>query len=133
MAVLTIRNLPEEIRKRLRVRASRNGRSMEAEARDILASAVNTASTEELPQAIERLQNWIAQSSKKLKSKSKGPAQPDTVDAFLRDRRRNAIREAIAEGRHPRELYRGDYPRIATEAGWSAEYIDQLVKLHKPQ
>lgn len=39
MAVLNIRNLPEEIRDRLRVRAARHGRSMEAEARAILAAA----------------------------------------------------------------------------------------------
>jgi antitoxin FitA len=39
MAVLNIRNLPEEIRDRLRVRAARHGRSMEAEARAILTAA----------------------------------------------------------------------------------------------
>ena len=36
MATLTIRNLPDEVRDRLRVRAARNGRSMEAEAREAL-------------------------------------------------------------------------------------------------
>ena len=127
MAVLTIRNVPDEIRTRLRVRASRNGRSMEAEAREILAGAVNASSPDDLPEAIARVQAWIAQSAKKLKSK---PSRPDSVDAFLRDRRRNAIREAIEDGRNPRELYRGDYARIASEAGWTVEYIDQLVKQH---
>jgi len=39
MAVLNIRNLPEEIRRRLRIRAAEAGRSMEAEARSILAAA----------------------------------------------------------------------------------------------
>jgi plasmid stability protein len=33
MATLTIRNLPDAVRDRLRVRAAENGRSMEAEAR----------------------------------------------------------------------------------------------------
>jgi plasmid stability protein len=36
MASITIRNLDEEIKQQLRVRAANNGRSMEEEARDIL-------------------------------------------------------------------------------------------------
>lgn len=39
MAILNIRNLDPEVHKALRVRAAGNGRSMEAEARDILATA----------------------------------------------------------------------------------------------
>jgi antitoxin FitA len=42
MAVMTIRNIDEAIKKRLRVRAAVNGRSMEDEARDILRSALST-------------------------------------------------------------------------------------------
>lgn len=38
MASLSIRNLDETTKKRLRVRAAENGRSMEAEARAILSS-----------------------------------------------------------------------------------------------
>ena len=40
MAALTVRNLPEETRRALKVRAARNGRSTEAEVRDILEQAV---------------------------------------------------------------------------------------------
>lgn len=40
MASITIRNLDDEIKARLRVRASINGRSMEEEARRVLAEAV---------------------------------------------------------------------------------------------
>lgn len=40
MATLMIRDLDEAVKARLRVRAARNGRSMEAEARAILAAAV---------------------------------------------------------------------------------------------
>jgi plasmid stability protein len=40
MATLTIRDLDDVIRDRLRVRAAENGRSMEAEVREILAAAV---------------------------------------------------------------------------------------------
>ncbi len=40
MTTLTVRNLPEETRRALKVRAARNGRSTEAEVRDILEQAV---------------------------------------------------------------------------------------------
>lgn len=39
MATLTIRNLPDQVRDRVRVRAAENGRSMEAEARRALIEA----------------------------------------------------------------------------------------------
>ena len=40
MAMLTVRNLPDEVHRALRVRAAHHGRSTEAEVRDILESAV---------------------------------------------------------------------------------------------
>jgi plasmid stability protein len=40
MAALSIRDLDDDVRDRLRARAARNGRSMEAEVRAILAAAV---------------------------------------------------------------------------------------------
>ena len=40
MAVLTVRNLPDEVHRALRVRAAQNGRSTESEVREILANAV---------------------------------------------------------------------------------------------
>ena len=42
MATVTIRNLDDATRDRLRVRAAQHGRSMEAEARAILTEAVNS-------------------------------------------------------------------------------------------
>ena len=41
MAMLTVRNLPDEVHRALRLLANRHSRSMEAEVRDILTSAVN--------------------------------------------------------------------------------------------
>lgn len=41
MAMLTVRNLSEEVHRALRVRAAKHGQSMEAEVRDILAAAVS--------------------------------------------------------------------------------------------
>jgi antitoxin FitA len=40
LSALSIRNLDDRVRERLRVRAARHGRSMEAEVRAILAAAV---------------------------------------------------------------------------------------------
>jgi antitoxin FitA len=40
MAALSIRNLDEQVKERLRVRAALKGRSMEAEIREILTEAV---------------------------------------------------------------------------------------------
>ena len=40
MASITIRNLDDDLKRRLRVRAAEHGRSMEAEAREILRQAV---------------------------------------------------------------------------------------------
>lgn len=41
MAMLTVRNISEEVHRALRVRAARHGHSMEAEVREILESAVS--------------------------------------------------------------------------------------------
>lgn len=41
MAMLTVRNIPDEVHRALRVRAAHHGHSMEAEVREILESAVS--------------------------------------------------------------------------------------------
>ena len=43
MASITIRNLDEDLKKRLRIRAAEHGRSMAEEARDILRDALERA------------------------------------------------------------------------------------------
>jgi len=40
MSTLTVRNLDDDLKRRLRIRAAQNGRSMEAEARAILRSSL---------------------------------------------------------------------------------------------
>jgi plasmid stability protein len=47
MAALSIRGLDNEVREQLRIRAARNGRSMEAEIRAILVDAVREPTTSE--------------------------------------------------------------------------------------
>ena len=56
MATLTIRNLDQVVKERLRVRAAKNGRSMEAELRAIVTDAVGITSPEQvnLAEAIRR-------------------------------------------------------------------------------
>jgi plasmid stability protein len=53
MAMLTVRNLPDEVHRALRVRAARHGRSTEAEVRAILEEAVR-------PQGRVRLGSMLA-------------------------------------------------------------------------
>jgi antitoxin FitA len=46
MASITIRKLPENTKRRLRIRAARNGRSMEQEARELLETGLARADSE---------------------------------------------------------------------------------------
>ena len=57
MASILIRNLDEEVKRRLRVRAAEHARSMEEEARQILRSALGreSAAEEKLGTAIHNL------------------------------------------------------------------------------
>ncbi len=57
MASITVRNLDEGLKRRLRIRAAENGRSMEQEARDILHAALDedTAPPKSLGTALHEL------------------------------------------------------------------------------
>ena len=44
MASITVRNLDDEVKHKLRIRAAEHGCSMEAEAREIITKAVNSVS-----------------------------------------------------------------------------------------
>jgi plasmid stability protein len=55
MSAVTIRNLPEEIHRALKVRAAHHGRSTEAEIREILASAVKPDTRVRLGDALSAL------------------------------------------------------------------------------
>ena len=60
MPAVTIRNLPEETHRALKVRAAQHGRSAEAEMRDILEVAVK-------PQGRIRLGSLLAEIGRKVK------------------------------------------------------------------
>lgn len=83
MAVLNIRNLPDEVHAQLRIRAAKAGRSMEAEAREILTAAVWA---EEEVLAATALQAWVDQLY--------GEQKPDNVvDSLIAERRQEAAQE----------------------------------------
>jgi plasmid stability protein len=83
MAVLNIRNLPDEVHARLRVRAACAGRSMEAEARAIIAAA---CLSEQQPHPAAELQDWVDQLYAGKKPKS-------VTAQLIADRRRESKKE----------------------------------------
>lgn len=83
MAALTIRNLPDEVRERLRLRAAKAGRSMEAEVRAILTEA---SLAESRRGSADALQAWVD----KLYGKKKPRG---VVDELIAERRREASSE----------------------------------------
>jgi antitoxin FitA len=79
MASLTIRDLDDETKERLRVRAARRKRSMEEEARQILREAVaqDDAPTENLAEKIAR--RFRALGGIDLELPERGPIRPPPV------------------------------------------------------
>ncbi len=89
MATLTIRNVPDDVHKGLRVRAAENGRSVEEEIRRILAEQVlpateyrNPKTSEEIDAAVKRAQEFFAPM-----------ADTYSVDQYLEEKRAEARRE----------------------------------------
>ena len=83
MAVLTIRNVSEDVRARLRLRAAKAGRSMEAEARAILAVA---CSKDEGARSAAFLQEWVDGLYGKRKPRR-------VVEHLIAERRKEAMNE----------------------------------------
>ena len=84
MATLTLRNVPDHVRDRLRRRAADHGRSMEAEARAVLAQAM--ADAERPPIAARARQVQEAFAPYRLAGRS-------VVDELIAERRIEAQRE----------------------------------------
>ena len=84
MATLNIRKLPDDVHTKLRVRAARHGRSMEAEARQILAEAVQEP--ERKPVDLDKLRAFMLRLYD-------GELPTGVVDDFIAERRREAARE----------------------------------------
>jgi plasmid stability protein len=90
MATITIRNLPDKVRDRLRVRAAQNGRSMEAEVRDLLEMSLDsprdTRTPEDIRRAVEEVQAWA-------RALPGYDPNVSVVDEFLDEKRAAAARE----------------------------------------
>ena len=60
MASMTIRNIDEQLKSRLRIQAAHHGRSMEDEARDILRAALSTQDDAARHSLIESIRSRIS-------------------------------------------------------------------------
>jgi antitoxin FitA len=96
MATLTIRNLPDDVHQGLRARAAANGRSMEAEARAVLATTVatNVETAEEVKAASDRKWANIQAKAREILTRANGGVMPtNVVDEWLAEKRIIAARE----------------------------------------
>jgi plasmid stability protein len=80
VAMLTVRNLPDDVHRALRVRAAQHGHSTEAEVREILASAVKPESRVRLGDALSALGRKIGLTNEDFevfdRVRDKTPAEP---------------------------------------------------------
>lgn len=80
MAMLTVRNLPDEVHRALRIRAARHGHSMEAEVREILETAVSPEGKVELGSLLADLGKQARLSDSEFavfeQARDKTPARP---------------------------------------------------------
>lgn len=80
MAMLTVRNLPDEVHRALRVQAALHGHSTEAEVREILARAVKPEARVRLGDALAALGRKIGLANEDFdvfkQVRDKTPAQP---------------------------------------------------------
>jgi plasmid stability protein len=80
MAMLTVRNLPDDVHRALRVRAAQHGHSTEAEVREILATAVKPETRVRLGDALAALGRKIGLTEADVEALNQGrdktPAQP---------------------------------------------------------
>ena len=90
MATLTVRNLPDEALAKLRVRAAHNGRSMEAEARDLLVALAEGA---RLLRTAPRpsIEARVAEAQAMIRARL-GELPTGRVNAFIADRKAAAER-----------------------------------------
>lgn len=80
MAMLTVRNLPDDVHRALRVQAAQHGRSTEAEVREILADAVKPETRVRLGEALAALSRKVGLTNKDFEvfeqMRDKTPAKP---------------------------------------------------------
>lgn len=84
MAILTVRNVPDDVHRALRVRAAQHGRSTEAEVREILAAAVKPSSRVRVGDALAAIGHKIGLTNEDFavfeRVRDKAPAKPLSFD-----------------------------------------------------
>ena len=83
MGMLTVRNLPEEVHRALRVRAATHGRSTEAEVRAILEEAVKPEGRVKLGAVLADIGRQAKLTEKDFTvfaQRDKAPAQPVSIE-----------------------------------------------------
>jgi plasmid stability protein len=75
--VLTVRNLDEDLKTRLRVRAAQHGRSMEAEAREILRESLADRRGREVGSWIRRRFEGLGLDELEIPPRTELPRAPD--------------------------------------------------------
>jgi plasmid stability protein len=83
MAVLTVRNVPDEVHRALRVRAAAHGRSAEAEVRAILSAALVPSQRVRIGDALASLGRELELTDEGLDAldavRDRAPAQPPVL------------------------------------------------------
>jgi plasmid stability protein len=77
MSVLTVRNLDEDLKTRLRVRAAQHGRSMEAEAREILRESLGDQQARALGSWVHNRFEGLGLDELELPPRTELPRTPD--------------------------------------------------------
>jgi plasmid stability protein len=87
MATITIRNLRDEVKDELRVQAARKGRSLEAEAREVLEKGLERPKVDQkkLDKLLERVRTQLRAAN--------GGVLPNLVDDLIAERRAEAAKE----------------------------------------
>ena len=84
MAILTVRNVPDDVHRALRVRAAQHGRSTEAEVREILASVVKPEKRVRMGEALAAIGRKIGLTNEDFavfeSVRDKTPAKPTNFD-----------------------------------------------------
>lgn len=84
MAILTVRNVPDDVHRALRVRAAQHGRSTEAEVREILAAVVKPEKRVRVGEALAAIGRKIGLTNEDFavfeRVRDKTPAKPLSFD-----------------------------------------------------
>jgi plasmid stability protein len=91
MATLTVRNLEDEVVRRLRIRAAENGRSAEAEHREILKAALVGGHEESLKRRHE-----AARRLAEFRERTAGRGSQSSLE-LLRETRRARMRQLLGD------------------------------------